>query len=77
MDMREFQDQSTDEGHDVSEGEIAYRIIERNGKFEVFEHTANDPTDGQTVEWATTREQAEAYIREYLALRDSDEDEDE
>lgn len=69
----DFECEATDEGKDVGEGGMAYRIEEKNNLFEVVEYLPEEPDTGITVEWAKTRQRAEEYIREYIAIEGSDE----
>lgn len=71
MDMQQFQVDSTDPGRDVAEGELAYKIVEENGKFLLVEYLPSEPYCWDALETCDTRQQAEAEMREYLAIRQS------
>lgn len=68
-DEYQFRCDSTDEGHDISEGEMAYRIEQRGNRWALVEYLSDEPFNSEVLEWATTREGAEEYLREYLAIR--------
>ncbi len=70
--MQEFYEQSTDKGHDISEGEMAYKIVEKNGKFLFQEYLADDPSDCETLEVHDIREEAEKSLKEYLNIKGGD-----
>ena len=61
--------ESTDEGHDVAEGEIAYRIEARGDKFAVIEYAADDPTDAECLDLCDSYKQAEAYVKLYVSIK--------
>lgn len=67
----EFQQASTDEGRDVDEGEMAYRIEERGGQFEVVEYLPDEPDRGEPIHSCRTREGAADAIRIFIRIRDA------
>ena len=64
MDPLEFQVASTDDGHDVCEGEMHYRIQPWGDGYNVVEYLAGEYDEGDVLYRCKTREEAETKLRE-------------